>query len=301
MEGPAGVADEPGADLGVLVGGVVVDHGVNHFPGGHRGLDLVQEADELLMPVALHVAADHRAVQHVQRGEQRRRAVSDVVMGHRPGPAFLDGKPRLGAVKRLYLALFVDRQHDGMGGRIDIEADDIGELLDEPGVVRELEGLHPMRREAVGPPDALYADRTNAGHLGHGADAPVRGLAGRGGQRQVNHPLDGRGGKGRLAGLARLVAQKTINTLLHEALLPTPDHRLGQARAAHDLVGPASVSGGDDHMSPRRVLLAGIAVGDDRFKATAILRGDRDDDASSHSKSLNQDTRSGNPLNGPIQ
>ena len=31
------------------------------------------------MPVALHVAADHRAIQHVERGEQRGRAVPNVV------------------------------------------------------------------------------------------------------------------------------------------------------------------------------------------------------------------------------
>jgi len=51
----------------------------NRLSGRHRGLDLVEEADELLMPVALHVAADHRAIQHVERGEQRGRAVPDVV------------------------------------------------------------------------------------------------------------------------------------------------------------------------------------------------------------------------------
>ena len=49
------MADEPGAHLGVLVGGVVIDDGVNEFPGWHRGLDLVEEADEFLMAVALHV------------------------------------------------------------------------------------------------------------------------------------------------------------------------------------------------------------------------------------------------------
>jgi hypothetical protein len=34
----------------------------------------------------------------------------------------------LGAVEGLYLALFVHRQHDGMGGRINVEADDIADL-----------------------------------------------------------------------------------------------------------------------------------------------------------------------------
>lgn len=43
------MADEPGSHFGVLVVGVVVDDGVNRLTGRHRGLDLVEEADELLM------------------------------------------------------------------------------------------------------------------------------------------------------------------------------------------------------------------------------------------------------------
>lgn len=41
------MTDEPGAHLGVFVGGVVIDDGVDDLPGGNLGLDLVQEADEL--------------------------------------------------------------------------------------------------------------------------------------------------------------------------------------------------------------------------------------------------------------
>ena len=54
--------------------------------GGHFCLDGVEEADELLMPVPLHIAADHRAIEHVERGEQRRRAVALVVVRQR-GPS----------------------------------------------------------------------------------------------------------------------------------------------------------------------------------------------------------------------
>ena len=53
----------------------------------HLGLDGVQEANELLMAVALHVAADDGAVEDIESGEQRRRAVALVVVRHRPGPA----------------------------------------------------------------------------------------------------------------------------------------------------------------------------------------------------------------------
>jgi hypothetical protein len=42
----------------VLMGGVVVEHHVDRFVGRHLTLDGIEKADELLMPVALHTAAD---------------------------------------------------------------------------------------------------------------------------------------------------------------------------------------------------------------------------------------------------
>ena len=42
---------------------------------GNLRVDVVEEADELLMPMALHVAADDGAVEHVEGGEQRGGAV----------------------------------------------------------------------------------------------------------------------------------------------------------------------------------------------------------------------------------
>ena len=54
--------------------------------GGCASLDGVEEADELLMTVALHVAADDFAAEHIQRGEQRGRAVPLTVMRHSRAP-----------------------------------------------------------------------------------------------------------------------------------------------------------------------------------------------------------------------
>jgi hypothetical protein len=71
-----------------------------HQPAGRdRRLDHVEEADELLVAVALHAPADHRSVQDVERGEERGGAVALVVVGHRRAPAGLHGQPRLGAVQ----------------------------------------------------------------------------------------------------------------------------------------------------------------------------------------------------------
>lgn len=50
---------------------VVVQDNVNDFAGWHLGLEGIEEADELLMPVALHAAADNPAFEHIESGEQR--------------------------------------------------------------------------------------------------------------------------------------------------------------------------------------------------------------------------------------
>ena len=64
------------------MGGVVVDDGVDHLSNGNLLLDDIEEAKELLMAMALHVTADHLAVEDVHRGEQRRRAVPLIVVRH---------------------------------------------------------------------------------------------------------------------------------------------------------------------------------------------------------------------------
>lgn len=51
MKGPAQMSGQPGTDLGLFVGRVIVENKVNGLVSGHLGFDGVQEADELLMPV----------------------------------------------------------------------------------------------------------------------------------------------------------------------------------------------------------------------------------------------------------
>jgi|SRR5579884_402258 len=68
--------------LGCLVGGVVVEDYMDRLAFGHLGLDCIEEANEFLMPVALHAAADNLAFEHVESGEQGGRAVALVIVGH---------------------------------------------------------------------------------------------------------------------------------------------------------------------------------------------------------------------------
>ena len=123
------MAGEPCAHLGMFVGGVVVDDRVDSFSLRHLGLDDIEEADEFLMAMTLHVVPDDCAVEDVEGGKQRCGAVTFVVVRHSAGAASLHRQSWLGAVKRLDLAFFVDREHDCISGWIDVETDDVLELL----------------------------------------------------------------------------------------------------------------------------------------------------------------------------
>ena len=77
------------------------------LPAGTARSTVVEKADELLVPVLLHAAADDRPIEHVECGEQRGRAVALVVVRHGTAAARLDWQARLGTIQRLDLALLV--------------------------------------------------------------------------------------------------------------------------------------------------------------------------------------------------
>src|ERR1700681_423421 len=97
VERPAGMPGQPLAHLRMLVGRIVVDDGVDHFSHGNLLLDRVEEADELLMAVALHVAADDSAVKDVEGCEADQGA--DFIKS-----CFAGGKSARKAVHQLFLS-----------------------------------------------------------------------------------------------------------------------------------------------------------------------------------------------------
>ena len=197
------------------------------------------------MAVALHVAADDGAVEHVQGGEQGRGAVPLVVVRHRAGPALLQRQARLGAVERLDLALLVDRQHDGVGRRIDVEPDDVAQLGGELRVVGELELPHPVRLQAVGAPDALHRADADAGwprpspRRSSGWSRPAARSGSVPPRRSATSGPSGAMREGRV-----LSRSRPVDARLHEALLPAPDAGLRLPGPAHDLHGA-------EHRRPR--------------------------------------------------
>ncbi len=72
-----------------VMGRVVVENDVDGFNLRQLSLNRVEETDELLMRVTLHVTADHRAVENIEGGKQGGGAMALVDMGHRAAPGLL--------------------------------------------------------------------------------------------------------------------------------------------------------------------------------------------------------------------
>ena len=135
------------------------------------------------MAMALHALADNLALEDIERREQGGDAMALVVVGHGAGTPLLHRQPRLGAIKGLNLALLIDREDDGVVGRIDIEADDVLQFGGKLRIVGQLELAHQMRLKPMGTPDPLH--RTDADPAAFAIAEPVQWLAAGGGPASV--------------------------------------------------------------------------------------------------------------------
>jgi len=282
VEGEAAMTIKPGPNLGVLMGGVVVEDDMDRLVCRNLGIDDVQEADELLMSVALHVASDNCPIENIQCGEQGGGSVSLIVVRHGAETPLFHGQTRLGTVEGLDLAFLVDGQDDGMGRRIDVKPNDIAQFAGEVRIVRELELPIAVRLQAMGTPDTPDGAFTDTGLCGHHRGRPMGRLDGRVGQCQRHHALGRVGGQGRNARRARLVSQKAINAFFHEPLLPAPDAGFRLARSAHDLVRSDASCAQQDDGRPPHMFLGGAAVPDHSFKTEAVGRTDCDRNSGAH-------------------
>src|SRR4029453_3055709 len=136
MESPSWMSCQPGADLRLLMGRIVIEDDVDGLILRQFRLNRVEEPDEFLMPMTLHVATDHRAVENIEGGKQGRGSMALIIMGHRPTTALLQRKPRLCTVQRLDLAFLIDGKDNGMGWRGDVVPDDVMQLLGKGLVIR---------------------------------------------------------------------------------------------------------------------------------------------------------------------
>src|SRR5215468_4716879 len=161
MQLEARILSQPGPDLGVGVGAVVVQDQMQFQILGELALKTGQELQELLVAMPKVDLADHGAVEQVERGEEGGSAVALVVMGHGPAAPLLEGQSRLGPVYGLDLTLLIDAEHDRVFGRIQIEPDHVGQLFDEARIVGEFEAGDPVRLQLMCSPDPRSEEHTS--------------------------------------------------------------------------------------------------------------------------------------------
>ena len=129
---------------------------------------------------------------NIERREQRGRAVADVIMGHRSGTALLDRQARLGAVERLDLRFLVDREHETVRRRVEVEPVHIAQFGGKRRVLRQLEAPHPVRLQTVRRPDALHQAQRDAARCRHRLAGPMGCLPRRLRQGQLDDMVDQR-------------------------------------------------------------------------------------------------------------
>src|SRR5712691_3115551 len=271
VEVEARMLGEPGLDVVVFVGAVVVDDQVQLALAGELAVEVAEELEELLVSVARQALADDAAVERVEGGEQGGGAVAFVVVGHRAGAAFLHRQARLCPVQCLDLALLVDAEHERLLRRVEVEPDDVCELLAEARVVGKLERLDPMGLETVRVPDPLHARRADALRLGHRATAPVR-LTGRRRLRgRCDDRLDLRRRNRRLAPATRLGLGQRRRPVLGEARTPQDHRRPRHAQRTSDLTVRLTRAGQQHDPGAQRHTLRRLLRADPALQHRALL------------------------------
>ena len=92
------------------------------------------------------------------------------------GDAGAHRQDRGGAVQRLDLGLLIDAQHDGALGRVEIQADDVADLVDEQRVLGQLPRLGAVRLQPERTPDPGDRGLVEPDLGGHRPRRPMPGV-----------------------------------------------------------------------------------------------------------------------------
>jgi len=216
------VTFEPGFDLFVLMGGVIVTNDMDVFSVRNIAADQVEKANPFLVAVLFHAGADDFAAERVHRGEQRCCAIALVIVGHCLAAALLERKPWLSSVQSLDLTFLIAGKDQRVLGRVEIKTDDVFELFLKSFVVGKFETGHPMRLQAMRCPDASNTGRAYSRSFRHGGPAPVGASRRRVLERHLHNARAGRCSNRRDASRPGLIFENTRKPSLSVAVSPSP-------------------------------------------------------------------------------
>jgi hypothetical protein len=167
----------------------------------------------------------------VQRRKEVERTVPDVVMCAPLGLAKVHRQDRLRAFEGLDLRFLVERQHDGIRGRIHVQADDVPDLFHELRVGRDFERFGHVRLETERAPDAADGRMAHPRLRRHGPRTPVRFPWRRRFEGFHNHRLDVLIRDRAWRAHPRFIVD-AVQPPVEEPLTPLADRRIGGAAAA---------------------------------------------------------------------
>lgn len=166
-------ARKPSSYRGVFVRRVVVHDQVDVEFRRHLLVDAFEELKKLSMPVTGQALLDDFSIESVERSEERRGSVADVVVRLARRYTRAKRKNRCCSLQGLHAAFLIDAQNDRVRRRIHVKPNDITQLFDKFRIVAELEALHAVRLQVVGAQDRLNRRAADAKPLGQIARTPV--------------------------------------------------------------------------------------------------------------------------------
>jgi len=137
----AGMPRQPRFDPRMLVGAVVVGDQMDRKPERHIALEVIKKGAKFLVPMARLALGDDRTVEHVERREQRGRAMPIVVVGHAVDVAQPHRQHRLSTLQSLNLALLIHAPHQCLVRGIEVKARHVRTLSTKNGSVESLKLL----------------------------------------------------------------------------------------------------------------------------------------------------------------
>jgi len=151
---------------------------------------VAQEGEELLVAVAGLTCGEHGSSSDAQSREQSGRAMADIIMSHTLDISPAHGQDGLGAVQGLNLAFFIDTEHEGVIGWVQVQADNVAHLFDKERIGGQLKTTCPVGLHAGGLKHAMHGGTGDATGVGGLPNAPVRAVGRGAGKRAFEQRRD---------------------------------------------------------------------------------------------------------------
>jgi len=150
---------------------------VNWNAAGIRDDETVHKMQKFNPPPAPVMAADDERGRHLKGGKQRSGAMPLVIVAE-PAHGFAVGQsqPALGALERLDVGLFVNRQHRRIVRRLQVEPDHIGGLLRKARIGAHTPAAAPRQADLMAaqhPPDLMLGNVAQMPRQQHAIPARV--------------------------------------------------------------------------------------------------------------------------------